>query len=59
MLRKLPANHSAVIAIFENVWEREFRNVAERYGGRVINQQLMSSQDVAKAGRRSELINDH
>ena len=46
---KLPANHSAVIAIFENVWEREFRNVAERYGGRVINQQLMSPQDVAKA----------
>jgi predicted double-glycine peptidase len=46
---KLPANHSAIIAIFENVWERKFRNVAERYGGRVISQQLMSPEDVAKA----------
>jgi hypothetical protein len=46
---KLPANHSAIIAIFENVWERKFRNVAERYGGRVIGQQLMSPEDVAKA----------
>jgi predicted double-glycine peptidase len=46
---RLPANHSAIIAIFENVWERRLRDIAERQGGRIINQQLMSSDDVAKA----------
>jgi predicted double-glycine peptidase len=46
---KLPPNHSAVIGIFENVWERKLRDVAKRHGGRVINQQLMSSEDLAKA----------
>jgi hypothetical protein len=46
---KLPANHSAVIGILENVWERKFRTVAECYNGRVINQQSMSPKDVAKA----------
>ena len=46
---KLPPNHSAVIGIFENVWERKLRDVAKRHGGRVINQQLMSSEDIAKA----------
>jgi predicted double-glycine peptidase len=46
---KLPANHSAIIGILENVWERKFRTVAERHGGRVINQQSMSPKDIAKA----------
>jgi predicted double-glycine peptidase len=46
---KLPPNHSAVIAIVENVWEQKLRDIAKRYSGRVINQQLMSSDDVAKA----------
>jgi predicted double-glycine peptidase len=46
---KLPANHSAVIAILENVWERKLRETAQRFGGRVINQQSMTPEDVAKA----------
>jgi hypothetical protein len=46
---KLPPNHSAVIAVVENVWERKLRDITKRYGRRVINQQLMSSDDVAKA----------
>ena len=45
---KLPAGHSAIIGLLENVWERKFRDVARQYGGRVINQQLMSPQDIAK-----------
>src|SRR5262245_8643780 len=46
---KLPANHSAVIAIVENVWERKLREIAQRFGGRVVNQQSMAPQAVAKA----------
>jgi predicted double-glycine peptidase len=49
LAEKLPANHSAVIAIFENVWERKLRETAQRFGGRVINQQSMTPEDVAKA----------
>jgi predicted double-glycine peptidase len=47
--QNLPPNHSAVIGIFENVWERKLRDVAKRHGGRVVNQQLMSSENIAKA----------
>jgi predicted double-glycine peptidase len=46
---KLPPNRSAIIGIFENFWERKLRKVAEHHGGRVINQRLMSSAEVAKA----------
>ena len=57
---KLAPNHSAVIAIVENVWEQKLRDIAKRYGGRVINQQLMSSDDVAKAaGGSGELTYGH
>jgi hypothetical protein len=45
----LPANHSAIIGILENAWERDFRDIAQRYGGRMINRQLMSPEEVAKA----------
>jgi uncharacterized protein len=45
---KLPASHSAIIGILENVWERKLRNIAQRFGGRVINQQAMSPDEVAK-----------
>ena len=34
LAEKLPPNHSAVIAIVENVWERKLRDVAKRHGGR-------------------------
>ena len=33
LAEKLLPNHSAVIAIVENVWERKLRDVAKRYGG--------------------------
>jgi predicted double-glycine peptidase len=48
---KLPPDHSAIIGIFENFWERRLREVTERYGGRVVNQRLMSSTEVARAVR--------
>jgi hypothetical protein len=47
--RKLPPDHSAIIGIFENVWERRLKEVAKKYAGDVIGQRLVSSQDVVKA----------
>ena len=46
---KLAPNHSAVIAISRMSGSKNLRDIAKRYSGRVINQQLMSSDDVAKA----------
>jgi hypothetical protein len=46
---KLLPNHSVVIGIFENVWERKLREVVKRHGGRMVHQRLMSPEDVARA----------
>jgi predicted double-glycine peptidase len=49
MAQKLPPDHSAMIGLFENVWERRFKEVAEKYAGAVINQRLISPEALAKA----------
>jgi len=46
--RKLPPDHSAIIALFENVWERKFKEAAKKFGGDVINQRLISPSALAK-----------
>ena len=46
---KLPPDHSVIIGLFENAWERKLKDVARKYGGGVINQKLISPQALAKA----------
>ena len=36
--RKLPPEHSAIIVLLENVWERKFKAVAQKHGGALVNQ---------------------
>lgn len=45
---KLPPDHSAVIVLFENVWERTFREIAGKYHGVVINQRIIPSDFLAR-----------
>jgi hypothetical protein len=45
----LPPEHSALIVLFENVWERRLSEIAEKYDGAIINQKLVTSDAVAKA----------
>ncbi len=52
--RKLPPDHSAIIGLFENVWERKFKEVARKHAGAVIDQRLISPAALAKAA--SELV---
>jgi predicted double-glycine peptidase len=52
--QNLPPNHSAVVGLFENVWERRFREVAEKNDGGVIDQRLISANTLAKMA--SELL---
>ena len=47
--RKLPPEHSAIIVLFENVWERKFKAVAQKHGGALVNQRLITSEALAKA----------
>ena len=51
---KLPAGHSAIILLFENVWERKLKDIANRHGGSLIEQRLIAPSGLAKAAR--ELI---
>jgi predicted double-glycine peptidase len=51
---KLPPQHSAIIVLFENVWERRFRAVVSKHGGGVIAQRLISPEALARAA--AELI---
>ncbi|MGJ0485761.1 MAG: C39 family peptidase [Methylomicrobium sp.] len=45
---KLPPDHSAVIVLFENVWERKFREIAGKYNGAIINQRIIPSDALAR-----------
>ena len=47
--QKLPPDHTAIIVLFENVWERKFKAVAEKHGGALVNQRLITSEALAKA----------
>jgi predicted double-glycine peptidase len=44
---KLPPDHSAVIVLFENVWEKTFKEIAKNYNGSVINQRIIPSDSLA------------
>ena len=45
---KLPPGHSAVIVLFENLWERKFKEVARKYAGTVTDQRIIPSDSFAK-----------
>lgn len=43
---KLPPGHSAIIVLIENLWERTFKEIANKYDGEVINQRLIPSDSL-------------
>jgi predicted double-glycine peptidase len=49
--RKVPPGHTAIVALFENVWERKFKDITEKYGGAIVRQTLISPEALAKAAR--------
>jgi predicted double-glycine peptidase len=48
---KLQPGDSAIIALFENLWERKFREIAAKHNGTVINQRLISSDMLVRLGQ--------
>ena len=49
--QKIPPEHSAIIILFENAWERKFKDVAKRHNGAIVGQRLISPEALAKAAR--------
>ena len=49
LAQRLPPCHSTIAVLFENLWERRFKEAAGRYDGRVTEQMLMPPQALAKA----------
>jgi hypothetical protein len=52
LAQKLHPNESAIVILFENVWERRFRDAAKARGGEVLNQRLISSKGLVEAAVR-------
>ncbi len=52
LAQRLHPNESAIVILFENVWERRFRDAATARGGEVLNQRLISSKSLAEAAGR-------
>jgi predicted double-glycine peptidase len=49
---RLPANHSAVAVLVENVWERKLRDAAKRYAGTVVDQRVLTPAALADAASK-------
>jgi predicted double-glycine peptidase len=49
--QKIPPDHSAIIILFENAWERKFKDVARKHNGTVVSQRLIEPAALAKAAR--------
>jgi hypothetical protein len=52
LAQKLQPNESAIVILFENVWERRFKESAKARGGEVTNQRIISSRALAEAAVR-------
>ncbi|MFZ1294428.1 MAG: hypothetical protein WAR81_09490 [Pseudomonadales bacterium] len=45
---KLLPDHTAIIVLFENVWERHFREVVHKYGGELRAQSFVSPGELVQ-----------
>ena len=52
LAEKLQPNESAIVILFENVWERRFREAAAERGGEVVNQRFISPKALTEAAAR-------
>ena len=47
LAERLPASHTEIVIMFENVWERRFLDVVRKHNGTVTNQRLMHATAIA------------
>ena len=50
--KKLPRDHSAIIILFENTWERRLKEVAAKYGGIISRQRMITPNALAASAAK-------
>ena len=50
--KKLPRDHSAIIVLFENAWERRLKQVAAKHGGAISDQRLITPEAMVATASR-------
>jgi hypothetical protein len=48
---KLAPGHSALVVLFENLWERKYRDLMHKLGGSITNQRLITAEALEKAAK--------
>jgi len=48
---KLAPEHTAIIVLFENLWERRFRDIVQKYGGALRRQDYLSPAELVERAR--------
>lgn len=48
---KLPPDHSVIIVLFENLWERKFLEIVRKYGGELRRQDYVSPAELVERAR--------
>jgi hypothetical protein len=56
LARKLFPHHSALVLLFENAWERKFKEIVKKYDGAVTNQRLITSESTGAGNQRIQRI---
>ena len=49
---RLEPNQSALVVFFENLWERKFKEIANKYGGEIVNQRMITPRELTEAARK-------
>jgi len=49
--KQVPPDHSALIILFENLWERRFKEIIDRYRGDLIVQKAILPEQLARFGK--------
>ena len=44
---RLPPDHTAIVVLFENTWERRFREIVHAHGGEITNQRMMGPEEIS------------
>ncbi|MDD1665812.1 MAG: C39 family peptidase [Methanomicrobiales archaeon] len=48
---KIPPDHSVIIILFENLWERRFREITRKYKGELIVQKAFVPEQIVRMGK--------
>jgi hypothetical protein len=54
--KKLPNNHTAIIAFVENIWERRLRAEAAKRGGKIMTQRIVTADAIVRTAQSAATV---